>query len=114
MYYGWKNSDSFRLFDNTVPFEFNGTEFNIGASDVLHVREWKSMAINSHDGRYGGGTKSHTEITALIQDTNLARLDGSVYTEFEVEANDSRFEKVPYELGGFRSNDYLMLPKEMR
>ena len=113
MFFGWKASDSFKLTRNTLAFEYNGTEFNIGASDVLHVRSWKDMAITSHQGKYGGGTKTVKPYTSLKQDSNFARLDGSVYTYFKVELNDERFTKVPYELNNFSSSDYIMLPAEM-
>jgi hypothetical protein len=115
VFYGWKHNDSTKLTHMLKPLEYNGTEFNIVGSDILHIRQGGDLAISSHEGKKSVGYSWLRPSNTLSQDTNFARNEGSVYTMKNVTPTDSRMMKVPYELGSRNvNNDYLLLPKEMK
>ena len=119
MYYGWKINAQLKYTNILKSMIYNGTEFNIGVSDVLHVRGPYNVALYTHkDDRSSPyfGLFQAKSIQDIRQDTNFARIDGSVYIEKNVVYNDRRFMKVPYKKGaeGLVNTDYLVLPKEMK
>ena len=118
MYYGWSagKDGTTKLFSQLGVFDYKGTEFNIGASDILHIIRNKNRVTNSHSGYYASGARRVEPESSFSQDSNFLRLDGSVYTEYEVKSVDSRFIKVPYEINSQSavSTNFLYLPKEMK
>ena len=116
MYFGWKHSDQTQYTNILKPLEYDGIEFNIAASDALHVRQQYNVAVNSHSSTHTWYLPTTKPYTSLSENVNFARTDGSVYNEKKVKALDSRMMKVPYEKGspGTVNTDYVILPKEMK
>jgi prepilin-type N-terminal cleavage/methylation domain-containing protein len=113
MYYGWRVSNTLKLTHKLKPFEYNGTEINIVASDIVHVRSWKNKTVGTHDGSLASGSRMSPN-AEFNQDTNFARSDGSVFMINNVKLVDNRMMKLPYEESGEgrTGNDYLLIPKE--
>lgn len=118
MYYGWKVNEAIGFTNMYKPLIFNGVEFNIGVSDVLHTRDQYNYVVYTHKNEpayLSWGSLQIIDKFKFKQDTNFARTDGSVYNEKNVTYQDKRFVKVPYEKGSPNfPNDYLWLPKEMK
>ena len=114
MYYGWKVSNSLRLTHKLRPFEYNGQEISIVASDIIHIRPWKNKAVGTHEGSLASGSRMTDPASEFNQDTNFARYDGSVFMMKNVSSVDDRFMRLPYEEGGEGrvNNDYLLVPLE--
>jgi prepilin-type N-terminal cleavage/methylation domain-containing protein len=123
VYYGWKVNKDLKYTNIYQTMKFRGQEFDIAASDILHIRSKRSRygvyAVTSHQGEWvnvprNGQLYVLMPYTEVKQDTNTARQDGSVYMMQNVKYLDDRMKKLPYEktAEGRYSQDYIYVPKK--